>query len=215
VRKIFRAKDDSSSIDLSSGDFSKLYPGCWFNDNLIDAYFYLIAARAERESRILKPGCEAEDFLKVEGVSCFFFQARDNAKRKFITSLLSKNIFKLHMLMFPIHVNQNHFILAVVNFQKKRIALYDSYRKSHQKILEDLLAFLRLEAHELGEKVDFSNWTLEHLTSPLQNNEVDCGVFVCTTANYLAQGLDLDYTEGDIPLFRLKMVRDFSRGKLD
>jgi len=56
---------------------------------------------------------------------------------------------------------------------------------------------------------------MEHLTSPLQNNEVDCGVFVCTTANYLAQGLDLDYTEDDMPLFRLKMVRDLSRGKLD
>ena len=215
VRMIFRAENDSSSIYLSSGDFCKLYPGCWLNDNLIDAYFYLITARAERENRSVKPGCEAEDLLKVEGVSCFFFQAPDSSKRKFITSLLCKNIFKLDMLMFPVHVNENHFILAVVNFQKKRIELYDSHRKSHQKILDYLLAFLIQEAKKQSEKVDFSNWTMEHLTSPLQNNQVDCGVFVCTTANYLAQGLDLDYTEADMPLFRLKMVRDLSRGKLD
>ena len=215
VRTIFRAKDDSSSIVLSSDDFSKLYPGCWLNDDLIDAYFYLITARAGRESCSVKPGCKAEVFLKVEGVSCFFFQARDDAKRKFITNLLSKNIFKLHMLMFPIHVNQNHFILAVVNFQKKRIELYDSYRESHQKILDYLLAFLIQEAQKQSEKVDFSKWTMEHLTSPFQKNGVDCGVFVCTTANYLAQGLDLDYTQDDMPLFRLKMVRDLSRGKLD
>ena len=217
VRTILRGEDDfrSRSIVLSSGDFSKLYPGCWLNDDLIDAYFYLITARAGRESCSVKPGCEAEVFLKVEGVSCFFFQARDDAKRKFITNLLSKNIFKLHMLMFPIHVNQNHFILAVVNFQKKRIELYDSYRESHQKILDYLLAFLIQEAQKQSEKVDFSKWTMEHLTSPFQKNGVDCGVFVCTTANYLAQGLDLDYTEDDIPLFRLKMVRDLSRGKLD
>jgi sentrin-specific protease 1 len=205
VRKIFRAISDSSSIDLSAGDFCRLYPGCWLNDDLLDAYFYAITKRASKR----------EGMLKVEGVSCFFYQAPDSSKRKFITSLLCKNIFKLHMLMFPVHVNSNHFILAVVNFPKKRIELYDSYRQSHQKILFDLLAFLIREAQEQSEKVDFSNWTMEHLTSPLQNNEVDCGVFACTTADYLAQGLDLDYTEDDVPLFRLKMVRDLSRGKLD
>jgi len=215
LRTIFRAEDDSRSIALSSGDFSKLDPGCWLNDDLIDAYFYLITARAERESRSVKPGCEAEDFLKVEGVSCFFFQARDSSKHKFITSLLCENIFKLDMLMFPVHVNRNHFILAVVNFQQKRIELYDSHRKSHQDILDYLMGFLVMEAMKRHELVEFRNWTTEHLTSPLQNNEVDCGVFVCTTANYLAQGLDLDYTEDDMPLFRLKMVRDLSRGKLD
>ena len=58
VRTILRGEDDfrSRSIVLSSGDFSKLYPGCWLNDDLIDAYFYLITARAGRESCSVKPG---------------------------------------------------------------------------------------------------------------------------------------------------------------
>ena len=203
VRTIFRAENESS-IDLSAGDVSKLYPGCWLNDVLIDAYFYLIHARAE-----------AQGLLKVEGVSCFFFQAHETSRFKFIRSLCCKNIFKLHMLMFPVHVNNNHFILAVVNFQKKRIELYDSKHGNHLTILQYLLGFLIEEAKQQSEHAYLSGWTMEHLTSPHQDNDVDCGVFVCTTAEYLAQGLDLDYTKDDMPLFRLKMVRDLSRGKLD
>ena len=64
-------------------------------------------------------------------------------------------------------------------------------------------------------RVDFTRWTMVHLESPRQSGTTDCGVFVCATGDYLAQGLDLDYTEDDIPMFRLKMVRDLRRGFLD
>jgi Ulp1 family protease len=118
------------------------------------------------------------------------------------------------MLMFPIHI-RNHWILAVVNFRKKQIVMYDSFRKSHLRKLNELLAVLKGEAERLKMKVDFTCWVVVNGLSPKQSNCDDCGMFACTTAVYLAQNLPLVYTQENISLFRLKMARDLRRGFLD
>ena len=93
--------------------------------------------------------------------------------------------------------------------------MYDSLHALHQGKLDFLLEFLQEEAARQKLTVDFSRWTTVHLVSPSQTGTINCGVFVCITGDYLAQGLDLDYTEDHVPLFRLKMVRDLRRGFLD
>lgn len=48
---------------------------------------------------------------------------------------------------------------------------------------------------------------------PEQRNGYDCGVFTCMNADFLSLGLKLDYTQADIPNFRLKMVHDILNSK--
>lgn len=187
-------------IELRAGDFNRLKEGRWLNDTLIAAYLRLICERSLKQ---------------IEAMESFFFEVEYWKRRRYIRKLPCKNIFDLHMLMFPIHVDGTHWILAVVNFWKTRIEMYDSLHALHQGKLDYLLEFLQEEAARQKMTVDFSRWTTVHLESPSQTGTIDCGVFVCITGDYLAQGLDLDYTEDHVPLFRLKMVRDLRRGFLD
>ena len=201
-----------NQISLKVCDFSLLNERGWLNYEIVNAYLLLISEQSLRESCSSNPGCEGQG---IEVVSSGFFVYKGRAERsKFLERLRCKNIFTLHMLMFPIH-NRNHWILAVVNFREKQIAMYDSFRKSHLTKLKKLLAVLKEEAERLGEEVDFTCWTLVNGLSPKQSNYDDCGVFACTTAVHLAQNLPLDYTQENILLFRLKMARDLRRGSLD
>ena len=201
-----------NQISLKVCDFSLLCERGWLNYEIVNAYFLLIREQSIRESCSSNPGCEGQG---IEVVNSAFFVFRAPAERsKFFEKLRCKNLFTLHMLMFPIH-DRNHWILAVVNFRKKQIAIYDSCRKSHLRRLKQLLAVLEEEARRLRVEVDFTCWALVSGLSPEQSNNDDCGMFACTTAVYLAQNLPLDYTQKDILLFRLKMVRDLRRGSLD
>jgi len=189
-------------IELKAGDFNRLNEGRWLNDTIIAGYFTLIAARSLNQIRVMES---------------FFFEMDHWKRRRYVRNKTfhCENIFDLHMLMFPIHVDGTHWILAVVNFWKERIEMYDSLHALHQGKLDYLLEFLHEEAARQKLAVDFSRWTTVHLKSPSQLGTINCGVFVCITGDYLAQGLDLDYTEDHVPLFRLKMVRDLRRGFLD
>ena len=200
-----------NQIELKAGDFFKLSEGRWLNDEIVNAYFLLISELVYRESCRSNPGCEGQG---IEVINSFCFVEPVPERGKYFKRLRCKNIFTLHMLMFPIHI-VNHWIVAVVNFRRKRIEMYDSMRTCRLDKLEELLKVLKGEAERLEEAVDFTCWALVNGLSPTQRNNDDCGMFACTTAVYLAQNLVLDYTQGDIWLFRLKMVRDLRRGYLD
>lgn len=45
-------------------------------------------------------------------------------------------------------------------------------------------------------------------------NGSDCGVFMTRTADYLARGAQLDFTQADMPYFRRRMVLDIRRKSL-
>ena len=193
------------TVELKVGDYIRLGSGRWLNDNLIAGYFSLIAARSFR----LTTGNQ------IQVIDSNFFVVEIGRRHKYVKKLRCQNMFNLHMLMFPIHVENSHWILAVVDFRLEQIAMYDSLHKSHQAKLDYLLSFLQEEAGLRTLAVNFTRWTTVHLENPRQTGTTDCGVFACATGDYLAQGLDLDYTEDHVPLFRLKMVRDLRRGFLD
>ena len=200
-----------NQISLKVCDFSLLNQGGWLNYEIVNAYCLLISEQSLHESCSSNPGCEGQG-IEVVNSGCFVY--RRAGRSKFFERLRCKNIFTLQMLMFPIHI-RNHWILAVVNFRKKQIVMYDSFRKSHLRKLNELLAVLKGEAERLKMKVDFTCWVLVNGLSPKQSNNDDCGMFACTTAVYLAQNLPLAYTQENISLFRLKMARDLRRGSLD
>jgi len=203
----------SNQIPLKGEDFVLLDEGRWLNDEIVNAYFLLISELAYRECCSSNPGNDGQR-IEIEVISSFCFTRPVAERNKYFKRLRCQNIFTLHMLMFPIHTPV-HWILAVVNFRRKRIEMYDSFRGCHRKKLKELLAVLKGEATRLGEKVDFTMWALVDGLSPKQENKSDCGMFACTTGVYLAQNLALDYTQQDVWLFRLKMVRDLRRGYLD
>jgi hypothetical protein len=53
-----------------------------------------------------------------------------------------------------------------------------------------------------------------HCVTRLQHNGSDCGGFMTRTADYLARGAVLDFTQRDLPYLRRRMVLEILRTRL-
>uniref|UniRef100_A0A914X6M6 Ubiquitin-like protease family profile domain-containing protein n=1 Tax=Plectus sambesii TaxID=2011161 RepID=A0A914X6M6_9BILA len=49
---------------------------------------------------------------------------------------------------------------------------------------------------------------------PQQQNTRDCDVFMCQSAEHIARGARLSFSQADMPRFRLQMERELKEGRL-
>ena len=94
---------------------------------------------------------------------------------------------------------QNHWCLAAIFLDEKRIEFYDSLAKKKKKkkkgthsvmgqqVFKNLMMYLKAEYHAKFKTPlpDEGAWTFHEPAVPQQNNSHDCGVFVCFYADYL------------------------------
>lgn len=50
---------------------------------------------------------------------------------------------------------------------------------------------------------------------PLQQNGCDCGVFALQFAEHLSRGVDLSFSQLDMPYFRKKIAADIMASRID
>lgn len=127
------------------------------------------------------------------------------------------DIFAKEKLFFPIHIDEEeHWCLAYVDFPNKTISYYDSLGGRNFECLKKLLNYLLLE-HLSKKKLDFdpTGWTLMNVKDcPKQLNCWDCGVFVCTYAEYLARDAPFNFSQKDMNHFRKKMKYEIKHNNL-
>jgi sentrin-specific protease 1 len=130
-----------------------------------------------------------------------------------------EDVFEVDLVIVPYNVCQSHWALVVGNFRLKRFEYYDSLGTTlHEarRHIEVVKRMFTLEAASRKKPFDFSSnnyiATLQEIAE--QKNGYDCGAFICTYADCLAQDLELDFTQANMPSFRLKMVRDIRVGEL-
>ena len=119
------------------------------------------------------------------------------------------DVFQKDLLIVPIHVHGNHWTLAVINIQRKRLEYYDSMRGGEGQVLVNLRRWLEDE-HQEKKKAPFDTagwpdiaWKRD---TPEQHNGSDCGVFMTRTADYLSRDGVLDFTQDHMRYFRRRMV---------
>ena len=136
------------------------------------------------------------------------------------------DIFAMDMLIVPIHCHGNHWTLALVNFELHQLEYFDSLGGSPGRVLATLRRYLNDESMD-KKKVPFAidEWVdIVHETTveavcdstqiPRQRNGYDCGVFMCTNADYLSQGVLLDYTQKDMVYMRRRLAAQILRAEL-
>jgi Ulp1 family protease len=65
-----------------------------------------------------------------------------------------------------------------------------------------------------GETFDTSDWLRACPKDiPTQENDRDCGVFMLKYADYVARGLDLDFTQSMMPYFRRQVSLSILQGE--
>ena len=109
--------------------------------------------------------------------------------------------------------------MAVAFVKDKKLAYYDSLGASGSFYLEGLKNYFRDEAERVGKpnwQTIMDDWeTVEgSFDTPQQGNGSDCGVFSCTTANYISQDLELRFGQTNIENFRRRMTLEFLNLKL-
>lgn len=58
------------------------------------------------------------------------------------------------------------------------------------------------------------DWEAVRGQSPLQSNGFDCGVFTCTTAEFISRGVYPNYTEADLSLVRKRLIAEIIAGEI-
>ena len=117
-------------------------------------------------------------------------------------------ILDMDMIFVPIHVGDNHWCMACINFSCKRFEYYDSLGGQNDECLASLRQYVIDEAKTHSDmEIDLSEWN-NYTARPIpqQGNFYDCGVFACKFADYLSEGLPLVFSQTDMPYFRRRIV---------
>lgn len=176
-----RKLDDSYTLDGRS--LNTLRPGEWLDDVVINTFLRsLCLAQPGKcvtfDSAVLLPllvALESEDSEPT---------AIDELYQPFRT--LAATVTGNQGLVFmPFCVN-NHWVLAVADFQNQAIRVYDSmvFRDETGKVVpsELVTSILPCVKGTLSFCMAEDQWAVEHMWLPIITNTTECGVYVCLMA---------------------------------
>jgi len=180
----------------------------WLNDEIINAYFYLIVQRGKEPKR-----------KRVYAFNTFFYpKLRDMGYSSVKRWTRKVDVFSHDFLIVPVHLG-NHWCLALVNFINKTIGYYDSLGGSSKECCDTLLNYLRYESNDKRKQdMDDENWRLvdcyREANIPRQTNGSDCGVFACQYAEHLTRQAKLTFSQEHMPYLRQKMIYELLNKKI-
>ncbi|CAM4970726.1 unnamed protein product [Rotaria socialis] len=173
----------------------------WLNDEVVNFYLALVA----RESGT--PGN-----LRVYAFSTFFCSklTKDGPTHTSWDRWMRRaniTLFDYDLILIPIHQG-NHWALTTIDFRSRCIGYYDSLGSTDDMCLGRIYAFVE---HMYATKRQISpmpdGWRVQAMHMiPEQANGSDCGVFACQFGKYLAREWPLDFTQAQMPQFRLQMI---------
>ncbi|XP_008184583.1 sentrin-specific protease 2-like isoform X1 [Acyrthosiphon pisum] len=129
------------------------------------------------------------------------------------------NIFSKKKVFFPINVlrfNFAHWILIVADMEKQELIYYDSLAHNYEfkiqcKIFDYLVAEHR---RKLGKDLPIEDWNFVKGFNPMQSNGTDCGVFVCTIAEYLSRDAAFNFSQPNMLSFRKLIALELTSQEL-
>ena len=197
-------------INLTRVDFECLEEQNRLNDNVINYYLELLHDRSNRNP----------DLRKIFVFSTQFYQRLVTSGYASVQRWTKKlDIFKNELILFPINIQGQHWILAVVNVCQKVIYIYNSANGDYQKCFNPLVEYLQ-EEHWNRQKCAWTKFTVDQLQVkgiPKQGNNYDCGMFTLLFAKsitkYACHG-NIDFDQKNIPNLRKKMLWEIYHGQL-
>ncbi|KAF3936154.1 hypothetical protein ABW19_dt0201871 [Dactylella cylindrospora] len=178
----------------------------WLNDEVINAYIHLVKERANvgGATHLILLNSMFVTSLKDHGYS----RVSRWAKR---AGAGGEKILSLDGVIIPIHRNY-HWTLSFINVKKKQFEYYDSLAGNWDPI-SLLREFMK---QEVGAKYVDSEWKdyYPRDKTPQQKNGVDCGVFLCKTAEVICRDGIMSFSQDDIPKIRRMMQVELLKGDL-
>ncbi|XP_043267694.1 sentrin-specific protease 1-like [Venturia canescens] len=194
-------RKEKKGVTIKSCDLATLDGNNWLNDEVINEYLNLIVRGSP------------ETFA----FTTFFFSKLLSGGFSSVQRWTKKtNIFQFKLILVPMHMGA-HWCLTIVDFVTKQIKYFDSLLGDKVEYVTIIFNYLIKEA-EVKQQKSFlpQEWTvIIRKNIPRQSNNFDCGVFVCSFAEYEAAGREIDFCQKDMAAIRQKIKRSLIQGKLE
>ncbi|XP_071950124.1 sentrin-specific protease 5-like isoform X2 [Antedon mediterranea] len=189
------------NYELTKDDFATLRNGCWLNDNIINAYMYLLSVADST----------------VYPFSTFFYPTLMNKGYKSVEKWTKKkNLFKYRLLLVPVHLDV-HWTIAYIDVKGQIIEYYDSMGSENHACLVNLKQFMILEAtkHQNSQST-LRKWKTSTVEGavPRQTIGGDCGVFACQFARCLVARKPPEFYQIQMPRLRQEIRKDIHNGNV-
>jgi Ulp1 family protease len=129
-----------------------------------------------------------------------------------------ESMFDADLVLFPFNANsmpgrkEDHWVLIVAHMAEKQLRLYDSLNYDMQRYCDYVEAALELDASkyeaEPNPRFNLCEWKVVTMPSNNQENGIDCGVFVCKTADAVSQGLPVEINKGNARQMRRTILAE-------
>jgi len=179
-----------------------LKPSAWLNDEVINFFLCLAQADCNRNnSNLGTPPSHCYNtffFTKLLQNNEYCY---NNVKR-FSRNVYNGNIFSLDKLLIPINENSSHWSLSVIDLTQKTICHYDSMGNQGLSYSRSCLRYLQDEfLCKFGTPLqNLDDWDIINNANriPLQENNFDCGIFVCLFALHILNNTPFNFNQMDI-----------------
>ena len=200
------------NITISLETFHRLKEHSWINDEVCN--FYMELLKEDDAKKIAKQS------LNYFANSYFYTKLRDGDGnfcyenvRKWIKNV---DVFGLERLFFPLHLNDSHWALSVIDIKNRIIYYLDSiYSDITFKMLEIFNDWLHCEFQKSHLFQAFDKFKVIQCICPQQVGGVDCGIFMLTFAHIIYCNQDIKLMEqSQVPFMRKKIALSIIRGSL-
>ncbi|XP_043276060.1 sentrin-specific protease 1-like [Venturia canescens] len=196
-----KSSEGNKNQKINEEDLKTLDGKKWLNDEVINRYFELILKKNQ----------------KTFAFGTFFFSRLISGGFSAVQRWTKKfNIFDFDLVLIPLHLGA-HWCLATIDLKTKKIQYFDSLMGKNREYATIIFEYLIMEAaNKKQSSFDPKQWSIVIKRDiPKQLNNFDCGVFVCSFAEYEASGREIDFCQKDMAAKRQKIIRSLIEGKLE
>lgn len=176
---------DGGGDSVQRGSMRTLCPGKWLNDEIINYFLKNCLNRRDEKLCAKEPGRRRSHFFNSFFVQNLYDEKNKNRKLRGVYNYkmvrrwsrkvpTPRDIFSLKYIFVPININNNHWTLAVIFMEAKKIQYYDSCGETDWGKMQGLLEYVKDEyrATHDGEEMDAKEWELVPCKSdtPRQKN---------------------------------------------
>jgi Ulp1 family protease len=185
-----------------------LEPGQWLTTIIILEYFALLQTQISPHEKIL--------LVKRP------LQPKQERHSRIFSNTSKVPFGELNKIFLPFYNGKNHFVLIVVDIKQKLLLLYDSFASATSPIRHPYNSIAKRVLFEISEQfkshakqkrqksfaAKVLKWKIMRgPDGPKQDNENNCGVYVCKTAEFIIGGISLDnILASDMEYYRHRMA---------
>ena len=207
LRKVVRQGEERELLAdhhlfIYRADLQSLYDRNYLNDTIIDEYLLMIKARNPEDIAVL---------------NTFFYQRLDTLGfekgYEETRSWIKEDLRSKESIFIPICKN-DHWRLVHIDTRKKLVSYLDSIVGARKASNAPGLMKMFIEKYfeEKGDPQRFKIKIRDNI--PVQQNGVDCGVFLCAYAERISRQAGFNFNQSNMSLFRWKMTWEILNGTL-